>query len=92
MAFNGNDVTIAHNTLVGIEVECATDDTNLTRSITNNLTKDRAAGLTHIIIAVMPKKLARAKAVLKSQDQLDGIILIDVLRFLDAIRKESPNG
>jgi len=92
IAFNGNDVTVPHNTPLGIEVECATDDSNLTRSITNNLTKDRVAGLTHIIFAVMPKNLARAKAFLKSQDHLDGIILIDALRLLDALRKESAHG
>ncbi len=92
IAFNGNDVTIPHNTLLGIEVECATDDSNLTRSITNNLTKDRAAGLTHIIFAVMPKTLARAKAFLKSQDHLDGIILIDALKLLDHLRKETSHG
>jgi hypothetical protein len=92
IAFNGNDVTIPHNTLLGIEVECATDDSNLTRSITNNLTKDRAAGLTHIIFAVMPKTLARAKKYLASCDHTDGVILIDALKLLDHLRKGTAHG
>jgi hypothetical protein len=37
-------------------------------------------------------KGTRAKAFLKSQEHLDGIILIDALRLLDELRKEQPHG
>ena len=87
IAFNGNDTTIPHNTLVGIEIE-TTEDT-----LQNNFSKDRAAGLTHIVFATMPKYVQRITQVLLSIDQpLDGIIVIDTLRLLDSLRKEQANG
>jgi len=94
MSFNGNDLTIPHNTLVGIEVECASEpDSTLTRSIENNLTKDRTAGLTHIVFAVMPTSVRRAADFLRTHhENLDGIYVIDALRLLAALRKDPSHG
>jgi len=94
IAFNGNDVRIVPGTLVGIEVECASEpDSSLTRSITNNLVKDRAAGLACIIFAVMPKSIKRATTFLQDSNQnLNGVLVIDALRLLDELRKEDVNG
>ena len=87
IAFNGNDTAIPHNTLVGIEIE-TTDDT-----VRNNFTKDRAAGLTHIVFATMPKFVQRITQLLLSlHEPLDGIIVIDALRLLDSLRKDQPHG
>ncbi len=84
IAFNGNEVVIAHNALVGIEVECGDDPA---RSIANNLTKDRAAGLSCIVFAVMPKQVRTATQYLSRLDEkLDGIFVVDALQLLDALR------
>jgi hypothetical protein len=90
IAFNGNEVKIAHNTLVGIEIECASEpNSSLTRSIANNLTKDRAVGLMTIIFAVLPNGIECATQYLRdTNDNLDGIYVIDALRLLDELRKE----
>jgi hypothetical protein len=87
MGNTSHDMIIEHDTLVAIEVECG-DETNLIRSIENNLVKDRAAGLTHIIFAVMPKHFQRAHLFIHAQDD-ERLLAVDALELLDALRRES---
>ena len=85
IALNGNDTSIPHDALVGIEIETSN------ATVRNNYTKDRAAGLTHIIFATMPKSVQHVTQLLTNLEKpLDGIIVIDALLLLDSLRKEQP--
>jgi hypothetical protein len=84
-AMNGNTPTIPHNNLAAIEVEVS----DYAKTVPNNLVKDRAAGLQHILFAVMPKDEQRVITHLISLEQdLDGIIVINALRLLDTLRQK----
>lgn len=82
----GNEIRFVDGDLVGIEVECSDPD----KTIPNNLAQDRAAGLQHIIFAVLPKAEERA---IKQLEQLtsdhQGLYVINVLTLLDALRGSS---
>ncbi len=84
-----SDAVIPHNTMVAIEIECSNPST----TIPNNLIKDRAAGLKYLIFAVMPKDEKRVIKLLRNSNQSrEGVMVIDALKLLDHLRKESTNG
>jgi len=83
--------TIPEGWLVGVEVECATDTSNLTRSIFRNLDRDAAAGIQFLVIGTTPKMLSRAKKDLDSRDNLASLVLIDVLKLLDHLRGDKSD-
>jgi hypothetical protein len=84
-AFNGEEPKIPHNTLVGIEIECS----DPTKTVRNNLTKDRAAGLQHLIFAVLPTDVQRViQHLISSEQELGGVLVINALRLLDLLRHD----
>lgn len=52
----GNDNTLQEGDVLAIEVECS----DMQKTIPNNLSKNRTAGLKHIVFAVMPKDVTAA--------------------------------
>jgi hypothetical protein len=78
---------IAPNTLLAIEVECS----DPAKTIPNNLVKNRSAGITSMVFAVMPKQEQQVIQLFLSMDEpLDGVMVINALTLLDTLRQGEP--
>lgn len=83
---NASTPMIAHNTLVGIEIEVS----DPLKTAPNNISKNHNVGITITVLAVMPTNLQQTinkLPVLLEPQLLDGVIIIDALRLLDALRQ-----
>lgn len=81
------NTVIPDKALVGIEVEVS----DITKTVTNNLTKDRHAGLQHLVFAVLKKDVQRTvQHLLSTKEDLGGITVISALHLLDLLRSPEP--
>lgn len=84
--FTGDTATIPPKSLLAIEVEVS----DYAKTVRNNLTKDRAAGLQHILFAVMPKDVQLVvQHLISTGENLNGVLVINALRLLDTLRTTS---
>ena len=86
LSWMNREYVVPDGGLLAVEVECG-DASNVARSVRSNLERDRAAGLKHIVFAVMPAQLHRVLPVIRA-DGDPNIIAVDAIKLLDMLRKE----